>query len=374
MLKDSNEEIDGQQEPLLAKHSPQKKRPLIIYSLLFACLACYTVGVLSSQVSGLQGNVFQLNSLAYFFQFLVALCCFPCQRYSLKVSKKHIGVLLGAVISNVGYTTCFPFAASFMPVGNLDAFFVALYIVCTTCFDLYKGTVTWKSVLISAVILVGIVIMTQPWNITHGNKMNTMVPCDYLDCISSHNQTNSKLCLNNDTHKEFEHQAPVLDSKFISGFGLILISAVSCTCSGNVLKISTTEYATLTAMFWISLFQGILSLFLSLLCMVFTSESYLFFPPGRYCRMFVILFIVSIAFTNIFSYFSYRYIPISTVAMANAIVTVVLYICQRTFLSVFHPGNANLPEVLGLVIVIFGAAVMPVIFLFVTERNKDTSN
>ena len=90
--------------------------------------------------------------------------------------------------------------------------------------------------------------------------------------------------------------------------------------------------------------------------------------------MFALLYVVSISAAVFVTYFSQICDTISTVAMGNSIISVVLYICQRTFLSTFHPGHANFSDVLGLVLVIFGTAVMPLIFSFSTHRDKDSSN
>ena len=332
----------------------------------------YSVGVISAQVSGLQTNVFQLNTLVYILQFVAALCCFPCQRYSIKVSREHLSLFVGAIISNIVFLTSFLFAASFMPVGNLDAFFVAVYLISTTCFDLYKNSITKKAVLFSAFTFVGIVIMAQPWNITQNTQVNTLIPCDYLGYHKGPNHTSDKIHQFNET--KLNHDTSIQDPKLLFGIGLILTAGVACTFSGNILKFLTTEYTALTAMFWITLFQGILLFCIHLVWVTITRESYVFFPEGRYCRMFTIIYVVSIALENFLTYLSFRYIPISTVAMSNAIASVALYVCQRTFLSAFHPGHANLPEVLGLFLVIFGTAIMPVIFLLAKNRNKEPLN
>ena len=372
--KETSEEETSPQRPLLANDSPKQKHPLIVYSLLFACMACYTVGVISAQVSGMKTNICQLISLSYILQFVGVLCCFPVKGYCLKISKEHIGMFIGAIIANIVYTTCFLFAASFMPVGNLDAFFVAIYMVSATCYDLYKNSITKKAVVRSAIILVGIVIMAQPWAVTETSQLKAMIPCDYLDSLRYPNHTNTIVYLVNETNQGVDHKTSVQKETLFFGCGLILIAALASTFYGNFIKLVTTQYAALSAMFWITLSQGILSFLISLVWLSFTGESFLFLPSGRYCRMFTILVIVSIASAKCFVYASYKYIPISTVALGNAFVSVVLYICQRTFLSAFHPGHANLPEVFGLITVLFGGVCMPFILLFTTKKSKDTTD
>ena len=76
-------------------------------------------------------------------------------------------------------------------------FLLLLYIVRTTCFDLCKSSITKKAGLLPGIVLLGIIIMTQPWGITLKSQLNISIPCKYLGSVKDFNDTSDKIYLMN---------------------------------------------------------------------------------------------------------------------------------------------------------------------------------
>ena len=327
------------------------------------CLLSYTFAIITSQVALEKINIFEINTIRFTIQVLLSLAAILVGNESIIIERKHVRPIFGVVASDYVYSNCYFLAASFMPVGNMDGVFGAIYIIIALTYDLYCKRITKYSIVAAAIACVGIILLVQPWMISDAKEFNQdIIPCDYLDNKTTQNLWNStEGSLNLD--KEEEHV-----KQYILGYVLVFVSAAFVTVSGNLSIPLLQNYGVATVTFWAGLIEGFLSVLVTVIWKSATASSYAL-PSGFYCLLFVLLFAVFAALENIFSNWTYFYLPISKVALGMPFATVLCYIAQRTVFKTFHPGHANITEVFGIVLSIAGAILSPIMSLLFEEKN-----
>ena len=363
--QDSPDDSVNEKQKLIPKSRNQVLHDVKIFILVLVMLLAYCLVLLSAQVSALKANIFQLNSLRFGLQLVLITPVIIYKGYSMKIEPKYIHLLAGYVIGNILFSSCFYFAASFMPVGNLHNLFVSFFILISTVYDFIKRDVNWKTVIIALTAMLGIILLAQPWNDQNLGELTTVSPCEYLDTYSgdTHNLSDVTSGFYLQVNVTKLESSGGLKSKAWFQYIFIILCAILNTVACNMLRRLVLEYANLTIMFWSALFEGLISFVINMIWTALIHGSFYAFPPGKFCLLFSCCFIVCSASVNSLTFYTFQYITISTDAINNAFVAILLYISQRTFLKNFHPGHANLVEVLGVVIVIFSAAVLQFLFL-----------
>ena len=343
-----------------------------------ASLACfvmimngsYSTSVISLQLSGIKSNIFQLNSLRFTVQCLVNTSVICFMQHPLKVAMKHIHFFLIVGIFNLIYASGFYFSSSFMPVGNLDGLLAAFYILTSVVFDFYRKSVSKLSVVVSCVAVVGILLLIQPWNFQKEHQRRPLSPCHYMGISKAPIENGSYIYEVVGNSSVIFTAAETTKHSLWLGYIIIVITSITLTIESNVIRLLVDEYPPPVVLFWVILFQGLVSVIFNLSLTSFSGADLYTFPSEKYCLLFTCLFIIFSGFSNSMVYYAFKYLPVSSVALSMVIMTICMYISQRTFLSDFHPGHANITELFGMGIIIFGTTLLPAIYTLVKKKNK----
>ena len=364
-----DETYDDEKQPLLTKSALVCKTIFAIVIMVVMQMS-YILSTISAQVSGIQSNIFQVISLRFILQCLGITPAVFHGNYSWKLHQKDIHLLAVSALTNVIYSSTFYLAASFMPIGNLDGLGVAFYILFSTSYDYYRKSITKRSVVISFLVIVGILLVVQPWHSQVEQNTIPLSPCQVLD--SGLNKINGSLQFqtsgNNSTDVDnLENHG---GHNLWYGYVLIIIAFIAMTIEGNTDRLLLNEYPLPVVMLWLALCEGWLSFVMNLIWTGIKHESVYTIPSGRYCVIFLFCFVAFSGAARTLSILVYKYWHISSVALSNVILTVTLYASQRTFLSEFHPGHANVTELIGIAIITFSVTILPFIFVLVDKHKQ----
>ena len=386
----SNE--DQSQKDNLDDNGPRSscRSVLIGYTILSSVMVCYLVTILSVQMTTQKTGVMELNTLRYSTQAMIVFIVCIVNGHSLKLQIIVLPYVMIIVVSEIVYCTCFFFAAAFMPAGNIEGAYTAGFLAFTTFYDLLLlKSISRLSVSSVVVSCVGLLLLVQPWKET-SREIKPIAPCDYFDgnIIYSSNTTQLANKYNNSSsitetynrgdnitmdtldygnHKE--NPSLITLNEYI-GYTLAIFGAI---CSGVAI------YAYKRAMLSVSmeplLFCAFLTeSFVSLLLATAWNTFYgygLELPSGIFCLLFTLLFTTASGLGCVLSFYAYRLIAVSALALAWPLVTVMLYVCQRTFLLKYHPGQSNSTEVVGIIFIALGAIGSAVInILYQTKILK----
>ena len=367
--REMHERGNNEKQPLLTRSLP-KLKILSLTVLVFTMNGSYAAAVVSLQLSGIKSNIFQLNSLRFTFQCLGNLPVLCFMQHSLKVEKKHNHLFLLAGTFNVIFCSAFYFASSFMPVGNLDGLLAAFYILISVSFDLYRGSVTKQSLVVSCIAIVGILFIIQPWNLQNEQHNKPLPPCHYISVSKVPYGNNSAIdeVMGNSSVVYITTEKQTYSLWL--GYIFIVIAAVAVTIDGNIVKSLVEQYPSQVVLFWVILFEGFVSFIINLLWISLNGKVSFTFPSENYCLLFTLFFIVLSGISNTLAYYVYKQLHVSTIALSMVIMTLCLYISQRTLLSDFQPGHANTMELLGVGVIIFGTTLLPTLWSLIKKNDN----
>ena len=248
-------------------------------------------------------------------------------------------------------------------------------------YDFFRGSIAKKDVLTSFVVAVGIILVGQPWETVSQNGILSVTPCMYLDShtVSVNPSSTSLMNMtsgtsdNSSTGQVLTVSNSTFDYKTLIGYILLMATGFGCTAAGNCVKKLLEHYPKPPIIFWLSMLETVLFMIINLALTRISGSPFYSFPNGKYCLVFTGLFVVTAAVAHLLSYFVYGYLHISTVSVASVYILFVLYISQRTYLKAFHPGHANITEVIGIIVVIFGATFLPLLYIFVEKKINTKS-
>ena len=323
--------------------------------LLFMYLG-YIGAITSSQVASAKTNIFILNAMRYSVQIVIGILIVIVTNDSLYVAWRHACLMVASFSGNILYVSVFYLAATFMPIGNLDALYCVMYCITATLYDVMRKVVNKVTIAASAIAILGIMLLAQPWKHEFKEPRLKMIPCDYLDGDYDPSTFNTSVTVGNDTDYTTIGPTDTHHSRMneIYGYICIAMAAIGMTIHGNINKyLYSHEYKVGCILFWQGIAGCLTSNSVLAILSVTTNHSYYTYPTGFWCIIFSALYGFSSLFGYIFANFAYPYLCISELAVANTVITIILYVVQRTVLSAFHSGNANTVEVLGIIIISF---------------------
>ena len=375
---------DVEDEPLL----PQNKtwlQKLAVWLFLSITIIVYYIAVTFAQISGLQVNIYQLYTCRYIIQTVIVGCIAIYNKASLKIQHKDAKWFLLLIAIETFQSSPFYSAATFMPVGTLDAFFNAVFIITSAIYDIIKKEISWFRMFCCVVVVAGIILTTQPWK--PSTDVQTVIPCEYWENtingesyagISTDNNISTHNSQNNDSSKELSDLNTDNQQRFATkheeliGYFLLTIAALLYTIKNNFAKHLYKDYGVSTVVFWLCLANIFTCLLVSVIWKKIVDEAYFDFNLGTVCLLFTILYTLTIALGNTFCYYSIYYTTVSTVAISLVCTSLLLYLSQRTFLKMFYPGHANTLEILGILTAICGISVLPAIEVLMKQRQQDS--
>ena len=136
---------------------------------------------LTMQLAGGKINIFEQNSLRSLVTFLLAAGKSICCRMPVTVKVAHFPQIFQAAFFNWSALSCLYFAVSFMPIGNTEAMYFAIYICISTGLDFVKGNIHVRSALSTAFVIIGLIFLWQPWHREAEIQEVQMIPCDYWE-------------------------------------------------------------------------------------------------------------------------------------------------------------------------------------------------
>ena len=351
----NQKDCDKERETLL----PKKKFQLIGYIFSLMTALGYFFSVTFSQVSALKVNIYELYVCRCIILVIFASLITFYNKQSLKINKPHIKYILGIIIAETIQSPCLYTAATFMPVGNIDAFHNAVFIFAASIYDIVKKHISKLRMFCALIVIAGIILLLQPWHTE--NVPNVGIPCEYLDGSRSFDIINQTKAIFSTNQTEIHSQHPqswLHTHQKLIGYLLTTVSALGLTCRGNMARVVMKECSTSAILFWVYLAGIFISLIISVIWKFLKREPVIDRTLGKYCILFSVLFILFSAMTSCIAYYSMCHVHISSLALSFVCTTVLLYISQKTFLKTFHPGYTNLLEVLGVVICILGIILL----------------
>ena len=353
MLKNEKVEYtEGERQALLlGKRS--RKFNIIGYAIVTMTSLSYFIAYTSSQISGLQINIFELFLGRYLILFTLVSLLVACKRDPLKISAEHLKYVVILIIIDVIQSFCTYTATTFMPVGNMDAVNNAVFILAASLYDIIKKQITKFRMFCAFIIIIGIVLLSQPWYIS--DYQHIRAPCEYLNGFKD----TDLIYLN---YTQNIHSATwIFNHQKLVGYLLIVLGALGHTVRSYLAKYLQIHYSGCVVLFWVFLGDAVFSLSITVVYKLIKQDSIMDLPLGTYCVLFTCTYVIFSILATCFSYLSVNYVLVSSYAFSLVCTTVLLYVSQRTFLKKFYPGSANVIEVFGVVFCLLGMAILPAV-------------
>ena len=144
------------------------------------------------------------------------------------------------------------------------------------------------------------------------------------------------------------------------GYTLAILGVIIVCISDNLSQSLYKKYSIFCVLLSVSLLQCIITLLIVVVLLVFQSEI-LHFPSGTACFSLAIAFMCFMTAGHFLFKVSFLYFMVSQSAAVNGLTIIGLYIIQRTVFKELNPGNANVMEIIGVVIVTLLSIVNPVL-------------
>ena len=280
-------------------------------------------------------------------------------KHSIRVAKADIFKFILASSFNYTYLVLFYSSAPLLPVGNIGGTAMGTAIFFTTCFDIIRKHVSKLSIFIAAVAVVGLLLLTQPWHLPPSYQID---PCEFIDSnysVTMNNVTNSGFRNISSVRKYSDHAI----NPTVLGYTLLVCAALCSSISDNTIRWLYSSYSIFNVFLWMALIQALYTVII-LVVLAIVQAPDLSFPRGHACLGFTVAFIISMSFTHIMFNVNYLFFPVSKAQVLCSARLVGLYVVQRTLLKAFHPGNANIMEVCGVVCIIASTVASPILWPF----------
>lgn len=263
-------------------------------------------------------------------------------------------------VSDLVMCSCNMVVAGFMPVGNVTGVLTASFIIYSLPVDLYYKVVSKLSVFAALLACVGIVLLIQPWNV--GIKApitnSTWVsPCEQMSGGENSVNMTYKPSLTFSIANQLFAYVP----RHVIGYLIVMFAGVTVTISGYSTRCLLNVTSASTIIFWMAVIEGAVSIMITSVLKYHTGSFWLALPGSSLCILFTFICTTFMALQTICMYYSYKYLPVYHVAMGTAPITVLLYICQRTFLKLYQPGNANAVEIAGTLFISLATMMGPLL-------------
>ena len=336
------------------------------YASLLLAVLCYTIAILAFQSIGDKTSIFELNSIRFAAQTVIAFVSSKALDIPLKVANQDIYKFVIGIGFNFFFCTAFYMASYELPAGNLDGLYASLCIILTSTKDICSRQITNISLVASAFASLGVLLLTQPWQPRMHSGTLDVLPCDYLDqnYVRENNISLHPNVINVTWHSEERVQSV---QSLLFAYILILTAAIGAAMAFNFFRLILQDYSIMCLIFWCALVECILS---ALITIVFKSLAFehLSFPRGIACLTITIVFLSAVTTAHFTVNYSCKYLPASKVALASPFATVNLYIAQRTLLKAFKPGHSNVVEIFGIICIFFGGIFSPVTTLLFESK------
>ena len=344
-----------------------KSGPSTIQSLIkgYICVllgvVCCILSITSSQVAGNKTSIFIPNIFRFTFDIILSSLCMAVGKLSFVVQKSDTCKLVLAACLNYIYTTLFYLAAPLLPVGNMDGIYAGLYIALATTLDIVRKQVSRYFIITSVLAITGLLLLTQPWHFSEEIRMS---PCDYID-----NNYSLIVHRNDSVLGEMSYSSSLGFNSLLLGYLMVMFGTVSLVVADNFSRSLLQTYSALCLIFWNAVIQVVITgVILAGLALAYDSN--LSFPSGHACLAFTIVFIMAMTASHLMNMFPLVYFPVSVGGMIFPLATIGLYVIQRTVLKMFHPGNANVMEVFGIICIVIASLASPVITFFSDHLSK----
>ena len=321
------------------------------------------IGTAISQFTTIEMNMYQLFASKYATQCAILAIIVIYNKASMKIESKDIKYFLLLLCLETFQSPLSATAATFMTGGNFEAVFNAIFIISAGIYDFLIKEITHLRFSCCLAIAAGTIFIAQPWIVdTNDNISNidnstrhlnsTLILANNSFHIPNANLTKLNASTSSQTHP---HNPAIYQTIF--GYSLLIISALAFTLKNNLAKYLYKKYDVSTVVFWLCLANTFIALLISVVWKLIMNEAFFDFKFGIFSLSFTCLYIVMTALGSTLCYYSVKYSTVSKLAVALVYATLLLYIS----LKVFHPGNTNAVEVIGLIIAIFGIMILPAI-------------
>ena len=329
------------------------------YACLFIAMAAYTVCLTSSQISGENASIFVANMFRFLFEIAFSVICILVTRSSLFVEKKNIYKFIIAATFNLIFVCLFYMSSSVLPLGNMDGIFAGFLIVISTLIDVVRGQISKWSCTAASLAAIGVLLLTQPWHTAINMEIPQQAPCQIIE-NNYYNISKPMDIYINESSCQIEDHHGFCVNPSILGYTYLFIASLACCLGDNMIKSLINTYSVYCYLFW----GGITQAVFTGVTVIFTESiqsTNLRFPKEPVCLGFTFGFIIAMIISHTLQNVTFKYLPVSKVAMGSLVSIILLYIIQRTLLKDFQPGHRNLIEIGGILCIILAGIVSPII-------------
>ena len=339
-------------------------------------ICSYVVSTAAAQLIGRQTSMFMLNLYRYGFLMVMAIVWSSLLKFSVHVEKKDLYRFVIAILFNYIKSTLFFISAAYLPLGNLAAVFTGLYLFLSAGVDfMFKG-ISKVAILVFAFTLIGVTLVLQPWQLDKNSSTDSFnrstPPCVLWGNVTVEGSNSGQLNMNSseitvDVLQENYWIKPVL-----LGYICIIVAAVSATISSSLSRSILQVYNVYCFFFWAAVFQSLMS-GVMVIVLKLSDDPTLSVPADVPCLGFTMLFLCATVIHGICCTFVFIFLPLSQVALGKPCSVLLLYIGQLTLFHRFYPGLGNIPEIIGITLIIIASLFSPVISEKLAFcRNRDS--
>ena len=328
---------------------------LLGYIFLTTTAISYIVCLISAQLIVQKTNLLVVCLYRDLFQAALCLVVIIAAKLPLTISKECGPYLILIIVIDVVFALLFFLAGSIMPAGNNEATVTGIYIIVASAWDLFRNKISKLAIPASFVIVLGVVCLIQPW-VTTVKEIVSIIPCE---CLDNKSHCEMELIILNNNTDNVAIETAHLPNAYV-GYLIAALVAVVAVIYGNVVQKAAEKTDMMAFLLWAYIGATIVFLILTGIASYFTSIEYTL-PHEKYCFIFTLMFVLGSGCAAVFCMWMYKYIPVSASGQTWPVVTTVLYICQRTFLSEYHPGESNASEICGIVLINVGSILSTII-------------
>ena len=329
--------------------------------------------------------MYVFNCMRVVFQTTVCFIIVVVKRHNLLIPRRLIIYVAAIACLELLIAAFLTTAASILPIGNMEGMFRMFAILLVTPIDLIKYNIRKSTILLAIFAVIGVLLIGQPWNRDSSQEVSSVVPCLYWENKDTGNYSSSIVQPQN-LNQSISNASEVnetLIGYYITfsgtrynmnfnpdylGYLLVFLASGSLSIYGFVVQRVVFECTPATMIVWVGVFEGMFLLIgLPFTWLILGSELFSF-PTDLFCVLLTQCYVIAMAASNIVLICVIEYFRISTIYITVALLIVILYVCQRTFLKTFHPGHANALEIIGILVILFGQLFQ--VILKIRERKQ----
>ncbi len=296
-----------------------------------------------------------ITDFRFLSRLLYAVACYVKERKSPRLTWNRQGFFtLAAALSHVLYNVSYYTSGNYLALGAVGSLYQFSSMFFGAVLSFAFGLENFRFAKFVAIVMcsIGTLLILQPYPLfDHGYHPLDHINLDARSAAKINSITNTSHMTN--MHNVTIAREPLNHgTNFYFGIGLSIAAGVFASIQFVIQKLEFKEGSGNLVIFWVSALGIPLSIIIALttesLTMVTSWNEILIFLLHCLANVFTVAVFYAPTFTNI-----------TVITTTLSMVTVFMYIAQRTVLSHILPGTGNLLEILGILVTTVGSMILP---------------